>query len=105
MKADSLDLVDKYPKDPRAHMFRGLYLLEQAHVADAEPYFRDAARLGADSPVMNREFSDWNLALLAVTLRFQRREDEARSIAAPLCANAATDLRTQQTLSITKLCN
>lgn len=105
MKADSLALVDKYPKDPRAHIFRGLYLLEQAHVADAEPYFRDAARLGADSPVMNREFSDWNLALLAVTLRFQRREDEARSIAAPLCANSGTDLRTQQTLSITKLCN
>jgi rhomboid protease GluP len=105
MKADSLDLVDKYPKDPRAHMFRGLYLLEQAHVADAEPYFRDAARLGADSPVMNREFSDWNLALLAVTLRFQRREDEARSIAAPLCANAGLDLRTRQTLSITRLCN
>ena len=105
MKADSLDLVDKYPKDPRAHMFRGLYLLEQEHVADAEPYFRDAARLGADSPVMNREFSDWNLALLAVTLRFQHREDEARTITAPLCANDALDLRTRQTLSITKLCN
>jgi rhomboid protease GluP len=104
MKADSLTLVDKYPKDPRAHMFRGLYLLEQAHVADAEPYFRDAARLGADSPVMNREFQDWNLALLAVTLRFQHREDEAQGIAAPLCANADLDLRTQQTLSITKLC-
>ncbi|MFO1249127.1 MAG: rhomboid family intramembrane serine protease [Alphaproteobacteria bacterium] len=104
MKADSMALVDKYPKDPRAHMFRGLYLLEQAHVADAEPYFRDAARLGADSPVMSREFSDWNLALLAVTLRFQRREDEARNISAPLCANAQTDLRTRQTLEITKLC-
>jgi hypothetical protein len=55
--------------------------------------------------VINREFSDWNLALLAVTLRFQRREEEARNIAAPLCANSGTDLRTQQTLSITKLCN
>lgn len=104
MKADSMALVDKYPRDPRSHMFRGLYLLEQAHVADAEPYFRDAARLGADSPVMSREFSDWNLALLAVTLRFQRREDEARNISAPLCANAQTDLRTRQTLEITKLC-
>ena len=104
MKADSMALVDKYPKDPRAHMFRGLYLLEQAHVADAEPYFRDAARLGADSPVMSREFSDWNLALLAVTLRFQRREDEARNISAPLCANTQTDLRTRQTLEITRLC-
>jgi rhomboid protease GluP len=105
MKADSLSLVDKYPKDPRAHMFRGLYLLEQRHVADAEPYFRDAARLGEASPVMTREFHDWNLTLLALTLRVQRREDESRSIVAPLCANTpALDPRTQQTLDITKLC-
>ena len=54
MKADSLSLVDKYPKDPRAHLFRGLYLLEQNDVADAEPYFRDAARLGDTSPAMTR---------------------------------------------------
>jgi rhomboid protease GluP len=106
MKADSLSLVDKYPKDPRAHMFRGLYLLEQRHVADAEPYFRDAARLGEASPVMTREFHDWNLTLLALTLRVQRREDESRSIVAPLCANTpALDPRTQQTPDITKLCH
>ena len=104
MKTDSLALVDKYPKDPRAHMFRGLYLLEQSHVSDAEPYFRDAARLGAESPVMTREFSDWNLALLAVTLRFQRREGEAHTIADPLCANTDLDRRTRQTLTLTRLC-
>ena len=106
MKADSLALVDHYPKDPRAHFFRGLYLLEKQDAADAEPYFRDAARLGADSPVMTREFLDWNLALLALTVRFQRREDEARTIVAPLCADtSALDVRTQQTLDITKLCH
>lgn len=104
MKSDSLALVDKYPKDPRAHMFRGLYLLEQSHIADAEPYFRDAARLGETSPVMTREFQDWNLALLALSLRVQRREDESRALVAPLCANADLDLRTRQTLDITKLC-
>jgi rhomboid protease GluP len=105
MKADSLNLVDHYPKDPRSHMFRGLYLLEQNHVVDAEPYFRDAARLGATSPVMTTEFQNWNLALLALTLRVQRRDDESRNIVGPLCANpAALDLRTRQTLDITKLC-
>ena len=78
MKADSLTLVDKYPKDPRAHMFRGLYLLEQNHVADAEPYFREPRGWAQTSPVMTREFQDWNLALLALTLRVQRRDDEAR---------------------------
>ncbi|HWX88884.1 MAG TPA: rhomboid family intramembrane serine protease, partial [Rhizomicrobium sp.] len=105
MKADSLSLVDKYPKDPRAHLFRGLYLLEQQNVSDAEPYFRDAARLGEASPVMTPEFQDWNRALLAFTVRVQHREQEAKNIAAPLCADQpALDLRTRQTLEITKLC-
>jgi membrane associated rhomboid family serine protease len=105
MRADSLKLVDKYPKDPRAHLFRGLYLLEQQQASDAEPYFRDAERLGETSPVMSREFHDWNRALLAFTVRVQHRNAEARTIVAPLCANTADlDLRTQQTLEITKLC-
>ena len=105
MKTDSLSLVDKYPKDPRAHLFRGLYLLEQHDVADAEPYFRDARRLGKASPVMTREFQDWNLALLALTVRVQNRNAEASAIVAPLCADMpALDLRTRQTLEITKLC-
>ena len=106
LKADSLSLVDKYPKDPRAHMFRGLYLLEQHNVADAEPYFREAARLGETSPVMTRDFQDWNRALLALSVGVQQRMPEARTIAAPLCADtAALDLRTRQTLEITKLCD
>lgn len=105
LKPDSIDLVDKYPKDPRAHMVRGLYLLEQHRPSDAESYFRDAGRLGETSPVMSREFQDWNRALLAFTVRVQRRGPEAQAIVAPLCANTADlDLRTQQTLEITKLC-
>ncbi len=106
LKPDSIALVDKYPKDPRAHLFRGLYLLEQHRPSDAEPYFRDADRLGETSPVMSREFLDWNRALLAFTVRVQRRGDEAKAIVAPLCANASDlDLRTQQTLEIAKLCS
>jgi rhomboid protease GluP len=106
MKADSFALVEKYPKDPRAHLFRGLYLLEQRDVADAEPYFRDAARLGAASPVMPHQLQDWNVALLALTVRAQHRDEEAKAIVAPLCADTqALDTRTRQTLEITKLCN
>jgi hypothetical protein len=106
LKADSLSLVDKYPKDPRAHLFRGLYLLEQQNVADAEPYFREADRLGATSPVMTRDFQDWNRALLALSVGAQQRMAEARTIVAPLCADpAALDLRTRKTLEIISLCN
>lgn len=105
LKADSLSLVDKYPKDPRAHLFRGLYLLEQRDVADAEPYFREAVRLGETSPVMTRDFQNWNRALLALTVGVQHRKAEAKTIVAPLCADiSALDLRTQQTLETTRLC-
>ncbi len=105
MKTGSLSLVDKYPRDPRAHLFRGLYFLEQHDVSDAEPYFRDAARLGEASPVMTRNFQDWNRALLALTVRVQNRAAEARTIVAPLCADrSALDPQTEQTLEITKLC-
>jgi rhomboid protease GluP len=105
MKSDSYALVEKYPKDPRTHLFRGLYFLEHNNVADAEPYFRDAIRLGKTSPVMTEAFKDWSVALLALTVRAQRRPDEAREIVAPLCAKTeALDLRTRQTLQITRLC-
>jgi len=106
LKAGSMALVDKYPKDPRAHLFRGLYLLEQRDVAGAEPYFRDVARLGGESPVMTREFQDWNVALLAYAVSAQHRPQEAHDIAAPLCANkAALDQRTRQTLDAVELCS
>ncbi len=105
LQPDSIVLVDKYPKDPRAYLFRGLYLLEQRRASDAEPYFRDAERLGAASPVMSRELLDWNRALLALTVRAQRPGAESQAIVAPLCANTSDlDLRTQQTLEIAKLC-
>jgi hypothetical protein len=105
LKADSLALVDKYPKDPRAYLFRGVYLLEQSRATDAEPYFRDADRLGETSPIMPRELQDWNRALLALTVRSQHRVAESKMIVAPLCANTSDlDQRTQQTLEIAKLC-
>lgn len=105
LKADSMALVDKYPKDPRARLFRGLYLLKQHDLAGAEPYFREAAQLGDTSPVVTQQWRDWNLALLAFSVHFQHRDQEARDIAAPLCAKEASlDRHTSQTLDIAKLC-
>jgi membrane associated rhomboid family serine protease len=104
MKSDSYSLVEKYPKDPRAHLFRGLYFLEQRDVADAEPYLRDAMRLGENSPVMTRDFADWTRSLLAFSVRALGRPDEARELSAPLCGNGDLDERTSQTLKIARLC-
>lgn len=104
MRADSYTLVEKYPKDPRARLFRGLYFLEQRDIADAEPYLRDAMRLGENSPVMTRDFANWTRSLLAVSVHALGRPDEARSLAAPLCGMSDIDERTAETLKITKLC-
>ena len=106
LESTSMALVDKYPRDPRAHLFRGLYLLEQHDVAGAEPYFRDVIRMGDSASVMSPQFQDWNLALLAFSVHFQQRGQEARDLAAPLCANkGGLDRRIRETLETAQLCD
>jgi membrane associated rhomboid family serine protease len=105
MLSGSYALVEKYGKDPRAHMFRGLYFLGKRNAADAEPYFRTAIRLGEKSPVMGDNFRDWSVALLGLSVAVQRRPAEAQGIVAPVCAKRDTlDRRTRETLQITRLC-
>jgi rhomboid protease GluP len=105
MLSGSYALVEKYGKDPRAHMFRGLYFLGKRNAADAEPYFRAALRLGEKSPVMGDGFRDWSVVLLALSVHAQRRSTEAQGIVAPVCARRDTlDRRTRETLQITRLC-
>lgn len=105
MLSGSYALVEKYGKDPRAHMFRGLYFLGKHNAADAEPYFRTAIRLGEKSPVMGDGFRDWSVVLLALSVQAQRRPAEAHGIVAPVCAKRDTlDRRTRETLQLTRLC-
>lgn len=105
MLSGSYALVEKYGKDPRAHMFRGLYFLGKRNAADAEPYFRTAIRLGKKNPVMGDTFRDWSVALLGLSVAVQRRPAEAQGIVAPVCAKRDTlDRRTRETLQITRLC-
>lgn len=105
MMSGSYALVEKYGKDPRAHMFRGLYFLGKRNAADAEPYFRTAIRLGEKSPAMGDNFRDWSVALLGLSVAVQRRTTEAQGIVAPVCARRDTlDRRTRETLQITRLC-
>lgn len=106
LETTSMALVDKYPRDPRAHLFRGLYLLEQHDVAAAEPYFRDVIRMGDSASVMSPQLHDWNLALLAFSVHFQHRGEEAHDIAAPLCADTTgLDQRVRETLEAAEVCN
>ena len=92
MAARSYDLVQKYPEDPRARLFRGLFFLEKRNLADAEPYLRDALRLGENNPVMTPYFANWTRAMLALDLDMRGRHPEALIFAEPACgALSATD--------------
>jgi hypothetical protein len=88
MSAASYDLVEKYPNDPRAHFFRGLYFLRKNNLTDAEPHLREAIRLDEQRPgVMPPSLLVWNKAALAVDLSARGRNAEAITIGGPLCIN------------------
>jgi hypothetical protein len=48
--------------------------------------------------------SEWSNALLAVSVYSQGRKDEAKAIAAPLCAAGAIGTRTRAILDTVMLC-
>ncbi|MBS2029485.1 MAG: rhomboid family intramembrane serine protease [Deltaproteobacteria bacterium] len=85
---DKLDaLVKKYPRDPRTHFFRALLALsnEDGKLAESE------CRAGlAEDAVLRTQFSpmlkERITGLLAHVLAVTEREDEAKKLAAPLCA-------------------
>ncbi|HEY4263864.1 MAG TPA: rhomboid family intramembrane serine protease [Micropepsaceae bacterium] len=87
--ARSLDLVDRYPRDPRGHLFRALYFLDRRNASDAERQLRlglaEHEVLMTDLPAQVEK--SLQLAL-AVVLVIERRKAEAKEIAAPVCEGA-----------------
>jgi rhomboid protease GluP len=84
--ARSLDLVEHFPHDPRGHLFRALYFLDHRNASDAERQLR----LGlAEHEVLMTDLPpkvEKSLQLaLAVVLVIERRKDEAKAIAEPVC--------------------
>ncbi len=86
------DLLARYPHDPRAHYIRGIVFGKAYDLADAEAQFR-AALPGADphAILMPDRFNTSVTLLLALTVSFERKPDEARALAQPVCAAAAGD--------------
>jgi rhomboid protease GluP len=100
-KAKSADLAARYPRDPRAHFFRAVALLE----AGDQPGAERALRLGLAEEALWRPFFNAELPLrlrtmLALVVSDSRR-DEAKTIAQPVC-NGSTTLRAA--LDHAKLC-
>jgi rhomboid protease GluP len=93
-KAKSANLVARYPRDPRSHFFRAVALLDQGDSPGAERALR--AGLAEEAlwrPIFNPELPLRLRTMLAMLVSDGRR-DEAKIIAQPVCAAAATTLRT-----------
>ncbi len=91
--ANSYDLAQQYPRDPRAQYLRGLALLQNHDATAAEPYLRTALYLNEQNPAFRRDFSARIRAILALDVLVLHRRDEARDIAAPACNSDDAEVR------------
>jgi rhomboid protease GluP len=85
--ANSYELAQQYPRDPRAQYQRGLALLRSNDATAAEPYLRTALHLNERNPAFRQSFSARIRAILALDVLVLHRRDEARGLAAPVCGS------------------
>jgi len=87
-------LLARYPHDPRAHLLRGFAFLKSDHdLADAEEQFREAlATKDLLAAGLDPDFEKTVTVLLALTIAYEHRPDEARALGTPLCGFAAERL-------------
>jgi rhomboid protease GluP len=101
MASRSLDLVARYPKDPRAHLFRAIFFLDKANLNAAETEARTAMSLAA-SDVAGGPIRSGAQGLTAVALWAQGRTSEAKAMAVEPCRAKANEVR--RILQKQKLC-
>lgn len=82
--ARSRQLAERYPKDPRAHILRGLYFLIAGRAGPAEYEVRQAISIANAGPFEAAVHTVGD-PLLAVALKQLGRSSEAKSIAAASC--------------------
>ncbi|WP_246708692.1 MULTISPECIES: rhomboid family intramembrane serine protease [Bradyrhizobium] len=101
MVSRSLDLVTRYPKDARAHVYRAVFFLEKANLSAAETEARTAMALAA-SDVAGGPVRAGAQGLMAVLLWAQGRTSEAKAMAAEPCRAKMPEVR--RILQKSKLC-
>lgn len=99
----SAELLARYPKDPRAHLIRAIYFVNQARFSDAEAELRATMSLAA-SDVAGGPVRSQAQAILATVLLEQGRRAEAKTLAADLCRTTEQD-QMRRALSKAKLCD
>jgi len=99
----SADLVDRYPKDPRAHLLRAVYFAEHAQFHDAEDQLRITLSMTASGATF-RPIRDQTQAILALVLAQQGRHSEAKELAADAC-RTKTQYGLKSAFTKAKLCD
>jgi rhomboid protease GluP len=102
MASRSSDFVNRYPKDPRAHLFRAIYFIEQNSLSPAEMEVQTAMSLAA-SDVTGGPVRSVAQALLAQLLLARGRYSEAKAMAAEVCRAKLGEVR--RLLEKSKLCS
>jgi membrane associated rhomboid family serine protease len=97
----SFDLVTRYPRDPRAHLFRAIFFIERKNFGSAETEVRTAMSLAA-SDVAGGPVRSGAQALMALVMYAQGRESEAKAMAAEPCRAKLGEV--SRLLKKTKLC-
>ncbi|QQR69279.1 MAG: rhomboid family intramembrane serine protease [Alphaproteobacteria bacterium] len=100
--AQSQTLTERYPHDPRAHMFYGLHLLRAMRRAEAEQAFRTALEEDAIlTHMLDPGLKPALQAALAATVALDpHRLAEARGLAQPVCIQTVhADIRQRLTQS------
>ncbi len=87
-------LVARYPHDPRAHFYRGIaFISDGRDLADAEEQFRAARDPAAVAAAgLAPAFAKTATVMLALTIAYEHRPEEARALGGPLCDFAAGTL-------------
>jgi rhomboid protease GluP len=80
------DLLARYPGDPRAHLMRAIAFLHGSDLSDAEDQLRTSLALkGKLDPEVAEVFEKEVQVILALTVSYEGKSDEARTIGTPLC--------------------
>jgi hypothetical protein len=83
--ARSATLVSSYPRDPRAHLFRATYFLENRNLAEAERQLRLGLEQRDLLSVLPSNTRRSLQIVLAVVLVYEGRKPEAKKMATPFC--------------------
>jgi len=101
------DLLERFPRDPRAHMMEAQRLLDESgDLAGAERELRVALANKETLARFRPALAQRAQAVLALVLAAQQRGDEARAAAAPACAASGPDpTGIVRELRLRKLCD